>query len=449
MVVYYPLIIIKIKLKRKFILNRIPEINHYCDSKIPIVLVGCKIDLRYERPNINNHLLLKQEHLNNLNNRLTNDLNLKNNQDNSSIKSINSSLNHGFYKTLALYCCRHGRLCTCYHSRICATNCLNIKRKPNQLSNSTSYLLTATSTKTLNNNGLKSPTQTSLDKDNITRCNRMLLELKSPSKHNSNMEEDSNFSGLEDNEELSNTMSNSSCSLNCVQDKSSLTSSNNYNNSIYRHNQSMLNALIHQQVAEQQQQQCNRSLNNHSLNSSESDESEINDNQADAQNQEDDEFKMDHHLPSLPVNHLQSSIEESAKSQPNLIKNLNSNNRTRLWRGYKSFVNTDNRSMKSQTKLKDKCLFKNSSLKQKLGTILGYNSNANLSSSIYPCKSERKLHNLLLNRKLSTSNSNLPFSLPLIYKSKTETNLKINDKQSIPLITTEEGKKDKSLYKIT
>jgi len=392
----------------------LPEIRHFCSNKIPILLVGCKIDLRLDRTT-NRHFLLKQDHL------TSSRANSLSQHQNNSI----SSLHYGLFKTLHLNCCRHGgRPCTCYHSRICATSCLNsIKRKPSNLSNSSSCLIT-TPTKT-----------TSLsNKDSIIRANRMLLQQQSPTRNSTNTEDSS--SSEADVEELqsntmSNTMSNSSCSLN---------GQDTYNNSIYRHNQSMLNTLIHQQV----EQQCSNSLN-----SSESDESEtIDDQQINHQINNDliDSLDVNH----LPVD-LQSSIiednDDTSKSQPILIKNFKINNRSKLFgKGYKSFItqSTDDstRSLKMNNKsnldfskksfasLKDRKMFKNSSLKQKLSTMF---SSSTVSSSIYPSKSEKKLSNLFYNRKLSTSSSSLPFSL--IVKA----DHKPIDQPISPFITTEEG----------
>ena len=398
----------------------LPEIRHFCSNKVPIVLVGCKIDLRLDRTanSLNRHFMLKQDHLSNMNR-----MNSLSSQPNNTI----SSLHYGLFKTLALYCCRHGRPCTCYHSRICATSCLNnsIKRKASNLSNSSSCLLST-------------PTKSSLcNKDSIIRCNRMLLEQQSSTRNSTNTE-DSFSSSEADGEE--NAMSNSSCSLN---------GHDTYNNSIYRHNQSMLNTLIHQQI----EQQCGNSLN-----SSESDESEVADNQDDQQISQLNHDLIDSNLlnshlspiADLPVDHLQSIIEETTKSQPLLIKNLKLTNRSKLFKGYKSFINpsTDDTSRslklnkanldlnkKSFASLKDRKLFKNSSLKQKLSTMFGMSSTMN--SSIYPSKSEKKLSSLFYNRKLSASSSSLPFSL---HKSSSDSSTE-SEQQSIhsPFITTEEG----------
>ena len=265
----------------------------------------------------------------------------------------------------------------------------------------------------------------------------MLLEQQSSTRNSTNTE-DSFSSSEADGEE--NAMSNSSCSLN---------GHDTYNNSIYRHNQSMLNTLIHQQI----EQQCGNSLN-----SSESDESEVADNQDDQQISQLNHDLIDSNLlnshlspiADLPVDHLQSIIEETTKSQPLLIKNLKLTNRSKLFKGYKSFINpsTDDTSRslklnkanldlnkKSFASLKDRKLFKNSSLKQKLSTMFGMSSTMN--SSIYPSKSEKKLSSLFYNRKLSASSSSLPFSL---HKSSSDSSTE-SEQQSIhsPFITTEEG----------
>lgn len=426
----------------------LPEIRHFCSNKVPIVLVGCKIDLRLDRTSnsLNHHFMLKQDHLNNYPNSLSN-LNKINNSLNQStqLNKTISSLNYGHFKTLVLYCCRHGRLCTCYHSRICATNCVNnYKNNRNRsmnLSNSSACLLVSHSTTT--------PTKTSLCKDNIIECNRILVEQQSPPRNSTNTED--SFSSSEAEEELqSNTLSNSSCSLNGP-DK------NNYNNSIYRHNQSMLNTLIHQQVEQQyQKQQCSNSLN-----SSESEESEIIESMVVQDNYQD---TVDHHLTDLnhldysqsinnqdlnenltdfklPVDHLQSTNEE-IKSQPLLVKNLNFINRSKLFKGYKNFTNTDDNNNRSLNKVnldlnkKDKKILKSSSLKQKLSTILGV-SNYKNTPSIYSSKSEKKLSNPFHNRKLNASSSSLPFSL-MMNKSN---NSKEQSNSPSPFITTEEGLK--------
>ena len=407
----------------------LPEIRHYCSNKIPILLVGCKIDLRLNgaSTNQNRHFILKQEHLNHQAN--LSGLNLPN-QLNKTI----SSIHYNQFKTLALYCCRHARLCTCYHSRICATNCRNNMQKnktttsrqlTNQLSNSSSCLL----------NNAPTSNASLACKDNIIRCNRMLLQQQSPIR-NSTEEEDS-FSSSEDAEELqSNTLSNSSCSLN-GQDK--ITFNNTYNNSIYRHNQSMLNTLMHNQQLETR---CNNSLN-----SSESEESEAIDNvQVDMHdallqdnNYHDDtidnhlinQTNLNHRLPndnrSPAADCLQSSLEDTNK-QPFLKC------RSKLFKGYKNLTNTDdnnNRSLKLNNKInldlskKEKKLFKSSSLKQKLSTIFNVNSSQSKIN-----QSERKLSSLFYNRKLNTSSASLPFSL--MYN-------KLSAKEQSPLISTEEG----------
>lgn len=356
--------------------------------------------------------------------------NLSHNQPNQLNKTI-SSLHYGHFKTLALYCCRHGRLCTCYHSRICATNCIdNIKRKAKQLSslsNSSSCLLTAST-----------QAKHGLCKENVIRCNRMLLKQTSPTRNSTNTED--SFSSSEDAELQSNTLSNSSCSLN-GQEKS--TFSNTYSNSIYRHNQSMLNTLIHQQI---EQQQCANSLN-----SSESEESEVTEHTPEEDDLHEDHedhvqayepsghFAGDDHLNLPPVDHLQSSMEEASKSQPLLIKNLKFSNRSKLLKGYKSFSNADTNNNRPPTKVdlnkKDTKAPKSSSLKQKLSTMLGVNSGySNVNSSpIYTSKSEKKLSHLFYNRKLS--DTSLPFSL--IYRA----NHHDEPEPQSPFITTEEGLK--------
>lgn len=362
--------------------------------------------------------------------------NLSHNQPNQLNKTI-SSLHYGHFKTLALYCCRHGRLCTCYHSRICATNCIDsIKRKAKQLSslsNSSSCLLAAST-----------PAKHDLCKENVIRCNRMLLKQASPTRNSTNTED--SFSSSEDAELQSNTLSNSSCSLN-GQEKS--TFSNTYSNSIYRHNQSMLNTLIHQQI---EQQQCANSLN-----SSESEESEVTEH---APEEDDDHIHEDHvqacdyeetvdshfnaderhlNLDRPPVDHLQSSMEETGKSKPLLIKNLKFSNRSKLLKGYKSFSNADNNNNRPPNKVdlnkKDTKAPKSSSLRQKLSTILGVNSGYSNSSSIYASKSksEKKLSHLFYSRKLS--DTSLPFSF--IYKA----NHHDEPEPQSPFITTEEGLK--------
>lgn len=58
----------------------IPEVRHFCGPRVPVLLVGTKIDLRTQ------HSPLQR------------------------IYSIGMS---------QLYCCRHRRACTCYHSRAC------------------------------------------------------------------------------------------------------------------------------------------------------------------------------------------------------------------------------------------------------------------------------------------------------------------------------------------
>ncbi|KAJ6642441.1 Ras-like GTP-binding protein RHO [Pseudolycoriella hygida] len=433
----------------------LPEIRHFCTNKVPIVLVGCKIDLRLDRTttSLNRHFMLKQEHLNRINS-------FSSTHQTNNNNTI-SSLHYGLFKTLTSYCCRHERMCTCYHSRVCSTRCMNtssFKHKSSNLSNSSNCLLNTSS----------NDEQTA--KNNIIHCNRMRLHAKSPTRNSTNTEPDSLSNSDVDGEEvhsntMSNTMSSSSCSLNATNHKSNFTQhsayDNTYNNSIYRHNQSMLNTLIHQQI---EQKQCANSLN-----SSESDESEVIDGQEEQQiNQI---GALDLHLPV--TEHLQSSIENqphttttrsavSAKSQPNLMKALKFPHRSRLFKGYKSFINssteteTQSRSLKlnkmnmelskkSCTSLKDRKIFKTSSLKQKLSTLLGVNSNSSTmaSSSIYPSKSEKKLTNLFYNRKLSTSSASLTF--PSIYKA----NSSVVDHHSIDdddssinggsFITTEEG----------
>ena len=391
------------------------------------VLVGCKIDLRLDRAptSLNRHFLLKQEHLSHQNSlsNLNQINNLTHNQPNQLNKTI-SSLHYGHFKTLALYCCRHGRLCTCYHSRICATNCsiANLKRdaKLSSLSNSSGCLLRASTPKH------------ELCKENVIRCNRVLLKQQSPTRNSTNTED--SFSGSEDAELQSNTLSNSSCSLN-GQDKST------FSNSIYRHNQSMLTTLVHQQV---EQQQCANSLN-----SSESEESEATEQAPEDDHIHEDSVRVcdyevtgrfdsaDNHLDLSrpPVEHLQSSLEEASKSQSLLIKSLKFSNRSKLLRGYKSLSNADsnnNRPPNGKLSLdlskKEAKVPKSSSLKQKLSTILGVNSSYSNSSLIYPSKSEKKLSQLFYSGNRKLSDTSLPLSF--VYKA--------GEPQS-SFITTEEG----------
>lgn len=268
----------------------------------------------------------------------------------------------------------------------------------------------------------------------MIRCNRVLLKQQSPTRNSANTED--SFSGSEDAELASNTLSTSSCSLN-GQEKS--TFSNTYSNSIYRHNQSMLNTLIHQQV---EQQQCANSLN-----SSESEESELAEQVQDDEHIHEDNVQAcdyetmsghfngaDHHhldLSGPPVDHLQSSMEETSKSQPLLIKNFKFSNRSKLLRGYKNLSSADsnnNRQPNNKVNLDlSKKTPKSSSLKQKLSTIFNSSYSSVSSPSIYPSKSEKKLSHLFQPRKLSEPSLPLPF----IYNGDQE--------PQSPFITTEEG----------